>query len=77
ILVKKIIHDQREAIGGTETPEDHTDILAGRHDPNDIKEHLLKMTTEHRAQMALKRGKSSIAEEGNVEIGIETAVQDA
>ncbi|XP_038906174.1 uncharacterized protein LOC120092051 isoform X2 [Benincasa hispida] len=34
-----------------------------------IKEHLLKITSEHRAEMAMKRGKPNLPEEGNLEIG--------
>lgn len=67
--VQKVIHGQREWRGATEPPEDHDDIIAKRHDQNAIKEHLLKMTTKHRAEMASKRGKTSIAEQGNSEIG--------
>lgn len=67
--VQKVIHGQREWRGATEPPEDNDDIIAKRHDQNAIKEHLLKMTTKHRAEMASKRGKTSIAEQGNSEIG--------
>ncbi|XP_074372079.1 uncharacterized protein LOC141712874 isoform X2 [Apium graveolens] len=67
--VQKVIHGQREWRGATEPPEDHGDIIAKRHDQNAIKEHLLKMTTKHRADMASKRGRTSIAEQGNSEIG--------
>lgn len=68
-VVQNVIHGQREWRGATEPPEDHADIIAKRHDQNAIKEHLLKMTTKHRAEMASKRGKTSIAEQGNSEIG--------
>lgn len=70
IATQRIIHSQRQAKGESEPSMDNTDILSGRrHDPNALKEHLLKMTTEHRAEMALKRGKSTLREEGNIEIG--------
>ncbi|KAM7507788.1 hypothetical protein LguiA_018241 [Lonicera macranthoides] len=69
IVTQKVIHGQREARGESGLPEDGTDFFSGRHDPNVLKEHLLKMTTEHRTQMALKRGKSNSLEEGNMEIG--------
>ncbi|XP_027094791.1 uncharacterized protein [Coffea arabica] len=69
IATQQIIQSQRDAGYGNGTSEEQRDILSGRHDPNAIKEHLLKMTNEHRTQMALKRGKSTLAEEGNLEIG--------
>ncbi|GMP79526.1 hypothetical protein CsSME_00035030 [Camellia sinensis var. sinensis] len=69
IATQKIIQSQRHARGASGPPEDDTDIFSGRLDPNSLKEHLLKMTTEHRAEMALKRGRSTIPDEGNVDIG--------
>lgn len=66
IATRKIIDDQRQA---RISSFDNKDMFSGRHDPNALKEHLLKMTTDHRTEMALKRGKSSIAEEENLEIG--------
>ncbi|KAK9289787.1 hypothetical protein L1049_007946 [Liquidambar formosana] len=69
IATQQIIHSQRQARGASGPPKDNTDILSGRHDPYALKEHLLKMTTDHRAEMALKRGKSTLPEEGNIEIG--------
>ncbi|XP_059630649.1 uncharacterized protein LOC132273667 [Cornus florida] len=69
IATQKIIHSQRQARSASGPPDDSTDIFSGRHEPNALKEHLLKMTTEHRAEMALKRGKSTLPEEGNMEIG--------
>lgn len=69
IATQQIIQSQRDAGSGYGTSAEHIDILSGRHDSNAIKEHLLKMTNEHRTQMALKRGKSTFAEEGNLEIG--------
>ncbi|KAK6944499.1 WW domain [Dillenia turbinata] len=69
IAAQKVIHSQRQARGSAETPEDNADILAGRLDPNALKEHLLKMTTAHRAEMASKRAKSMLPDKGNSEIG--------
>ncbi|CAA3014071.1 Polyglutamine-binding 1 [Olea europaea subsp. europaea] len=69
IATQKIIQSQRESTAASGPPEDSKDILSGRHDPNALKEHLLKMTTQHRTEMTLKRGKPTFKEEGNVEIG--------
>ncbi|XP_021624042.1 polyglutamine-binding protein 1 isoform X2 [Manihot esculenta] len=66
IATQRVLQVQREAGA---TPKDDTDIFAERRDPNALKEHLLKMTTEHRAEMALKRRKPAAVEEGHVEIG--------
>nr|XP_043606990.1 uncharacterized protein LOC122578982 [Erigeron canadensis] len=68
IAMQKVIIDQREARAASGLHEENSDIFAGRHDPNAIKEHLLKMTTDHRSQMASKRGKPA-SSEGNLEIG--------
>lgn len=68
LVTQKVILDQREARAATGLHEERSDIFSGRHDPNAIKEHLLKMTTDHRSQMTLKRGMPS-SSEGNVEIG--------
>ncbi|KAK1407696.1 hypothetical protein QVD17_39318 [Tagetes erecta] len=68
IVTQKVILDQREARAATGSHEENSDIFSGRHDPNAIKEHLLKITTDHRSQMALKRGKPA-SSEANVEIG--------
>ncbi|KAH6835305.1 WW domain-containing protein [Perilla frutescens var. hirtella] len=69
IATQKIIQSQRESNNASEHSKDNKDILSGRHDPNALKEHLLKMTTSHRTEMALKRGKPTSVEEGNLEIG--------
>eukprot|EP00262_Sarcandra_glabra_P017746 TRINITY_DN6179_c0_g1_i1.p1 TRINITY_DN6179_c0_g1~~TRINITY_DN6179_c0_g1_i1.p1 ORF type:complete len:557 (-),score=128.05 TRINITY_DN6179_c0_g1_i1:603-2273(-) len=69
IATKQIIHDQRQARGTMEPVEDNKDILSGRHDSNALKEVLLKMTTDHRAEMASKHGKSIHPNKGNIEIG--------
>ncbi|XP_050245113.1 uncharacterized protein LOC126693244 isoform X1 [Quercus robur] len=69
IVTQNVIQSQREARGAGGPPKDNTDIFSERHDPNALKEHLLKMTSEHRAEMASKRGKATHHEEGNIEIG--------
>ncbi|XP_020105758.1 uncharacterized protein LOC109722222 isoform X2 [Ananas comosus] len=69
ISTQQIIHNQRQAKGLAGAQEDSTDILSGRHDPHALKEHLLKITTSHRAEMASKRGKLNQHDNGNVEIG--------
>ncbi|KAL2467775.1 WW domain-containing protein [Forsythia ovata] len=69
IATQKIIQSQRESTAASGPPEDIMDILSGRRDPNALKEHLLKMTTQHRTEMTLKRGKPTFLGEGNVEIG--------
>ncbi|CAK7339900.1 unnamed protein product [Dovyalis caffra] len=67
---QRVIQGQRDAGSEGGAPsKDNTDIFAERRDPNALKEHLLKMTTEHRSEMALKRGKPAGAEEGHIEIG--------
>ncbi|KAL8162314.1 hypothetical protein V2J09_013803 [Rumex salicifolius] len=68
IATQKIIQSQRHAREAGVLPEDKRDILSGHHDQSSLKEHLLKMASEHRAEMAVKRGKPSI-EKGNTEIG--------
>ncbi|KAJ4706759.1 Polyglutamine-binding protein 1 [Melia azedarach] len=69
IATQKIIQGQREEGAAGVTSKDGSDILADRCDPNALKEHLLKMTSDHRAEMALKRGKPTVTEQGNIEIG--------
>lgn len=69
IATQMIIQSQRESNNASEHLADNKDILSGRHDPNALKEHLLKMTTLHRTEMAVKRGKPTSVEEGNLEIG--------
>ncbi|XP_050369180.1 uncharacterized protein LOC126787309 isoform X2 [Argentina anserina] len=57
--------NSREArgVGG----DDSSDIFSERPDSGALKEHLLKMTTDHRALMAVKRGTQD--QQGNLEIG--------
>ncbi|OVA14531.1 WW domain [Macleaya cordata] len=69
LATQQIIHNQREAKGAIEPVEANKDILSGRYDSNALKGVLLKMTTDHRAEMASKRGKSTLPEKGNIEIG--------
>ncbi|KAK2976150.1 hypothetical protein RJ640_012360 [Escallonia rubra] len=66
IVTQNVIHGQREARGASGTPEDGADVISERHDPNALKEYLLKMSTEHRAKMALKRGQSTVPDEAHV-----------
>ncbi|XP_059280252.1 uncharacterized protein LOC132034050 [Lycium ferocissimum] len=68
IAAQKVIQSQREARDASGS-KDSSDIFSGRHDPNALKEHLLQMTADHRVEMALKRGKATQPELGNVEIG--------
>ncbi|KAF3442194.1 hypothetical protein FNV43_RR16110 [Rhamnella rubrinervis] len=68
IATQSIIRSQREARGVGGFHQNNSDIFSERHDPNALKEHLLKLTTEHRAEMALKRGKF-LPEEVKAEIG--------
>ncbi|KAM7271657.1 hypothetical protein ACFE04_030871 [Oxalis oulophora] len=68
---QKVIQGSREVVvveeGGS---AGHSkDIFAHRRDPNALKEHLLKMTTDHRTEMALKRGKPTTIEQGNMDFG--------
>ncbi|EOY08773.1 WW domain-containing protein, putative isoform 2 [Theobroma cacao] len=58
----------RDAAAGPPS-KDGTDVFSERPDPNALKEHLLKMTAEHRAEMASKRGKPTPPEQGDIEIG--------
>lgn len=69
IETQKIIQGQREEGVVGVSHHDGADIFARRSDPNALKEHLLKMTSEHRAEMALKRGKPTVPDQGNIEIG--------
>ncbi|XWS43006.1 hypothetical protein CRYUN_Cryun16bG0063200 [Craigia yunnanensis] len=70
IATQRIIQaqSQREAVAGPPY-KDGTDLFSERPDPNALKEHLLKMTSDHRAEMASKRGKPTPPEQGNIEIG--------
>ncbi|XWS58884.1 hypothetical protein CRYUN_Cryun08bG0073400 [Craigia yunnanensis] len=65
IATQRIIQaqSQREAASGPPY-KDGTDLFSERPDPNALKGHLLKMTSEHRAEMASKRGKPTLLEEG-------------
>ncbi|WOK92508.1 hypothetical protein Cni_G01199 [Canna indica] len=69
IVTQQVIQNQRQVRGTPGPLEDNKDILSGRHDSNALKEHLLRMTTDHRAEMANKRGKMIHQDNGNVEIG--------
>ncbi|RAL48157.1 hypothetical protein DM860_005581 [Cuscuta australis] len=67
IATQKVIQSQREARSISEHT-DNKDLFLGCHDPNTLKEHLLKMTAEHRTEMALKHGRP-VFPKGNLEIG--------
>ncbi|KAJ6380737.1 hypothetical protein OIU77_029605 [Salix suchowensis] len=70
IETQRVIQGQRDAeCEGGALSKDNTDLFCERRDPNALKEHLLKMATEHRSEMASKRGKPAGAEEDHVEIG--------
>ncbi|CAM0884328.1 unnamed protein product [Alopecurus aequalis] len=69
IETQQVIQNQRQAKATSDPAEYGEDILSGRHDPNALKEHLLKMTVDHRVEMANKRGKPLHPDNGNVEIG--------
>ncbi|XP_057547600.1 uncharacterized protein LOC130826085 [Amaranthus tricolor] len=69
ISTQRIIESQRQARGTSTLPEDRKDFLSGQCDPNAIKEHLLKLTAEHRAEMTVKRGKPPASGKDNLEIG--------
>ncbi|KAL6219531.1 hypothetical protein ACLB2K_007290 [Fragaria x ananassa] len=68
ISTQNIIRARRDArgVGGSYS----SDMISERPDSSALKEHLLKMATEHRALMAVKRGDSTLLhDQGNLEIG--------
>ncbi|XP_051151029.1 uncharacterized protein LOC127265320 [Andrographis paniculata] len=69
VATQLVIQSQRESKNDAEHREDNKDILSGRHDPNALKEHLLKMTAQHRTEISLKRGRPTVMDEGNLDIG--------
>ncbi|XP_068636879.1 uncharacterized protein [Aristolochia californica] len=69
VAAKQIINDQRRARGTNEPVENCKDILSDRYDSKGLKEVLLKMTTDHRAEMASKRGIPLHPDIGNIDIG--------
>ncbi|KAJ1286803.1 hypothetical protein BS78_03G380000 [Paspalum vaginatum] len=69
IETQQVIHNQRHAGTASETTAYGEDLLSNRRDPSALKEHLLKMTADHRAEMASKRGKPLHPSNGNFEIG--------
>ncbi|XP_052731292.1 uncharacterized protein LOC108326172 isoform X2 [Vigna angularis] len=77
IAMQNVIRSQREGRTAVAPNEDNLDIFSERRDPNALKEHLLKMATEHRAEMAVKRGKAARVEEdkpgGTSELSISAA----
>lgn len=69
IETQQVIQNQRHANTTSEPTKYGEDLLSNRRDPNALKEHLLKMTADHRAEMASKRGKPLHPNNGNCEIG--------
>ncbi|KNA09113.1 hypothetical protein SOVF_156490 [Spinacia oleracea] len=69
IATQRIFQSQRQARGTSTLPEDKKDFLSEQCDPSAIKEHLLKLTAEHRAEVAEKRGKPPASGKDNLEIG--------
>ncbi|KAK2400497.1 hypothetical protein P8452_07416 [Trifolium repens] len=69
LATQNVIRTQREVRNVASPTKDNLDIFSERHDPNALKEHLLNMATEHRAEMVVKRGKAAYPEQGNTEIG--------
>jgi hypothetical protein len=57
VETQQVIQNQRHANTTSEPTAYGEDLLSNRRDPNALKEHLLKMTADHRAEMANKRGK--------------------
>ncbi|XP_047327682.1 uncharacterized protein LOC124931293 isoform X2 [Impatiens glandulifera] len=68
IVTQKVIQTQRLARDASGPPGDSKDMFS-RLDPNALKEHLLKMTSDHRAEMTSKHNKSSTIDEGNFDFG--------
>ncbi|KAK3162831.1 hypothetical protein QOZ80_1BG0094350 [Eleusine coracana subsp. coracana] len=69
IETQQVIQSQRQAKTTNESAEYGEDLLSSRRDPNALKEHLLKMTADHRSEMTNKKGKPLHPNNGNVEIG--------
>ncbi|XP_062207873.1 uncharacterized protein LOC133909453 [Phragmites australis] len=69
IETQQVIQNQRQAKATSEPTEYGEDLISSRRDPSALKEHLLKMAADHRAEMANKRGKPLHPNNGNVEIG--------
>ncbi|KAF3779618.1 Polyglutamine-binding protein 1 [Nymphaea thermarum] len=66
----QVIQGQSRAAKDSALPiDDRRDVLSQRHDSNALKETLLKMATEHRAEIASKRGKFTTTDQGNIDIG--------
>lgn len=69
IETQQVIQNQRHANTTSEPTAYGEDLLSNRRDPSALKEHLLKMTADHRAEIASKRGKPLHPNNGNCEIG--------
>ncbi|XP_058771348.1 uncharacterized protein LOC131644774 isoform X2 [Vicia villosa] len=68
LATQNIIRTQREVATITSSSNHNLDIFSARHHPNALKEHLLNMATEHRSEIAVKRGKAALPQV-NTEIG--------
>ncbi|KAH9306559.1 hypothetical protein KI387_010963, partial [Taxus chinensis] len=64
-----ISHQRQERRGNEGMEKEEKDILSERHDSKALKEVLLKMTTDHRTEVASKRAKLTHHNQGNTEIG--------
>ncbi|KAF3340053.1 protein binding protein isoform X1 [Carex littledalei] len=69
IETQRAIQSQRQEKEIGRPVEESGDVLSGQYNPNELKEHLLKITADHRAEVANKRGKLNHSDYGNVEIG--------
>ncbi|OWM73111.1 hypothetical protein CDL15_Pgr001225 [Punica granatum] len=69
LATQTVIRNQRDARVASGASTDGSDIFSERHNPSAIKEHLLRMATEHRAEIASKRGVPAVPDKGNIEIG--------
>eukprot|EP00252_Welwitschia_mirabilis_P020859 TRINITY_DN51_c0_g3_i1.p1 TRINITY_DN51_c0_g3~~TRINITY_DN51_c0_g3_i1.p1 ORF type:complete len:696 (-),score=188.90 TRINITY_DN51_c0_g3_i1:306-2393(-) len=67
---QQVINQQRQERREQEIArKNEKDVLSERHDSKALKEKLLKMASDHRAEVAAKRGKFSHPNQENVEIG--------
>ncbi|XP_057866322.2 uncharacterized protein LOC131073819 isoform X2 [Cryptomeria japonica] len=70
VATQYVINHQRQGRRGNEgMDKEDKDILSERHDSKALKEVLLKMTTDHRTEVASKRAKLNHPNQGNTEIG--------
>ncbi|KAJ1689649.1 hypothetical protein LUZ63_013804 [Rhynchospora breviuscula] len=69
IETQQVIQSQRQEKEIGQPVQESGDVLSGHYDPTAIKGHLLKITADHRAEVANKRGKLTHSDNGNGEIG--------